>query len=111
MIGKLLGLWLFGFLVLTPPEAWARRPNSRLANGVVQSIDHEKRTLVIKSPQYSEPVVFVWNERTTFLENKGLAPLTSLKKGVRVNYWYRSPFFGGPFVTKIAWQLGEKQDL
>lgn len=94
-------------LLLTTSEAWARKTSSRLAEGFIQSINHEKQTLVIKSD--SESLVFVWNDWTKFFENGESFKVASLKPGTKVDYWYRAPLFGDHFVTKVAWE--NSQDL
>jgi hypothetical protein len=44
-----------------------------------------------------------WKPGTSFVRGGEFDRADSLKEGARVCVYYRSPFFGRPFVTKVVW--------
>jgi hypothetical protein len=48
-----------------------------------------------------------WNVSTwPVIHNWHFAPADELKDGTRAVVYYRTPFFGKPFVTKVVWVNG-----
>ncbi len=48
----------------------------------------------------------VWKRDTKFIHNWKLTDSAFLKGGLRACVYYRSPFFGKPFVTRVVWIHG-----
>ena len=78
-------------------------PRARELCGVIQAIDAQSHALTIQSPKRDRPLTVVWKRDTGFINNWKFADSASLKEGMRVCIYYRSPLFGKPFVTKVVW--------
>lgn len=89
--------------LLASPEAPARPPRAREARAVVQSIDRSNRTLTLKFPQGRGPDQVIWTKQTKFIHNAEFAPASELKESATAVVYYRSPFFGRAFATKVVW--------
>jgi hypothetical protein len=103
---KAIGIWsvlLLTGTLLTPQIAEARPPRARELCGVVQAIDLQTRTVTIQSPTRNQPATFAVKGDTQFIKDWKFTDSASLKEGLRACVYYRSPFFGKPFVTKIVW--------
>lgn len=99
--------WLvLSALCFATTTSWARPPRARERCGVLQSIDREAHTLTLVPEKGERPLVAVWKSDTKFLKNWKFQPADALKEGVRACVFYRSPFFGKPFVTKVVWING-----
>ena len=92
---------------LTTPSAEAHAPRARESQAVVQTINHDKRTLTLSYPQGRGPRELVWHSDTKFLRDWKFVPATELKEGTHATFYYHSPFFGKPFVTKVVWENGK----
>lgn len=92
--------------LLVAPQAFARPPRAREARVVVQSVDRSNKTLTLKHPQGRGPEQVIWTKQTKFVHNGEFAPASELKESAAVVIYYRSPFFGRPFVTKVVWANG-----
>ena len=101
-----IGLAAIAVVLLSGADSWARPPRAREACGVVQKIDRETKTLTVLSEKRGEPLNVVWKRDTKFIHNRKFAESASLKEDLRACVYYRSPFFGKPFVTKIVWVNG-----
>ena len=98
-------LWAAAFV--TTPNAEAHAPRARETQAVVQTVNHDKRTLTLSYPQGRGPRQLVWHSDTKFLRDWKFVPATELKEGTRATFYYHSPFFGKPFVTKVVWESGK----
>lgn len=87
-------------------DAFAHTTRSRPLEATIESIDLESRTLAIAPAKGKGPSDLALTKRTMFLHNWKFAPASELKPGKRAVVYYRSPFFGKPFVTKIVWVNG-----
>ena len=87
-----------------PAAAHTVRP--RPASGVVESLDSETRTLWFTSAPGQAPRQFVVTRQTKFIRDSHFAPASELKPGAKAVVYYRSPFFGKPFITKVVWTNG-----
>ena len=76
-------------------------PLGRESDGLIQSVDANNRTLMIKIEGESRPQIFEWNEETRFVRNGEFTTAAVLKAGTAVRIRYHSPIFGKPFVTKV----------
>lgn len=101
-VGIFSALLLVGALS-TPQNAEAHSPRARELCGVVQAIDPQARTLTIQSPKRVQPTTFSVKGDTKFIKDWKFTDSKSLKAGLRACVYYRSPFFGKSFVTKIVW--------
>ena len=100
---KILAALLLTLTRLVTPNAEAHSPRAREAVAVSQTINYDKRTLSLTYPQGRDPRELIWNSQTKFLHDGKFVPATELKKDTRATFYYHSPFFGKPFVTKIVW--------
>ena len=94
------------FLCLFSADSWARPPRARELCGVVENIDRETHTLRILPEKKGQPLNVVWKRDTRFIHNRKFTNSVFLKEGLRACVYYRSPFFGEPFVTKVVWVNG-----
>lgn len=104
---------LCGALVLTVLldsgnlDAWARPPRAREQCGVLEHIDRETRALAIRRSKECKLLQLAWTRRTKFIWNGEFDSSNSLEEGGYICVYYRSPFFGKPFVTKVTWKNRE----
>ena len=101
-----IGLIVTALVLLSGLDSWARPPRAREVCGVVQKIDRETNTLTVLSEKKGEPLNVVWKPDTKFIHNWKFAPASELKKAAHATVYYRTPFFGKPFVTRIVWING-----
>ena len=101
---KLFGLLALLVIFLTATTSWALSPQSREKCGLIQSIDREHRALTLLPSKSDNALTFVWDKQTRFIHNWKIDSADSLKEGRRLCVYYRSPFFGKPYLTKIVWQ-------
>jgi len=83
-------------------DAKARPPRSRSELGVIESVDPAPRVVHLRSSHRREPLRFVWNSRTRFVAGEHFTSADQLRSGGGVQVWYRTPFFGERFATKIV---------
>ena len=57
----------------------------------------------IESPRRNQPATFAVKGDTQFIKDWKFTDAAALKEGLRACVYYRSPFFGKPFVTKVVW--------
>ena len=88
------------------PSAAAMPRLSRERCGVIERIDRETRTLVIRLETGKEPLEVVWKKRTKFVRNGKFEFAALPEKGRHVCVRYRSPFFGDKFATRVFWNNG-----
>jgi hypothetical protein len=88
---------------MIPQSAEARPPRARELCGVIQAIDPQTRTLTIQSPKSESAATFAVKGDTRFIKDWKFTTDTALKAGLRACVYYRSPFFGKPFITKVVW--------
>ncbi len=96
-------------LCLSSADTWARPPRAREFCGVIQAIDVQSHTLTVQSPKRDQPLTVVWKRDTQFIHDWKFTDSAALKEGLRACVYYRSPFFGKPFVTKVVWVNGKEQ--
>ncbi len=87
-------------------DAFAHTPRSRPVVATVESVSLENRTLTIAPTKGKGPAVLALTKQTKFIHNWKFAPANELKPGKHAMVYYRTPFFGKPFVTKIVWVNG-----
>jgi hypothetical protein len=83
-------------------DAKARPPRSRSESGVVESVDPATRVVHLRRSHRSGSLRLVWNSRTRFVAGEHFTSADRLRSGGGVQVWYRTPFFGERFATKIV---------
>ena len=97
---------LLGLLLFAATTASAHTVRSRPACGVVESLDVATRTVRFAPRNGKAPTELALTRQTQFIHNWHFAPADELKDGTRAVVYYRTPFFGKPFVTKVVWVNG-----
>lgn len=92
--------------LLSCTDTWARPPHARKVCGTVEKIDRETHALALSVEKGGHPLNVMLNRDTRFIHNWKFTDSASLTQGLRACVYYRSPFFGKPFVTKIVWSNG-----
>lgn len=100
---KVFGVTLLAAVIFTASNAAAHTPRSRPVEATVESVNLENRTLTIAPAKGKGPSNLVLTRQTKFIHNWKFAPKSELKPGTHATVYYRTPFFGKPFVTKIVW--------
>jgi hypothetical protein len=98
------------FLFLAASNVEAHSPHTREALAIIQKINRDKQTLTLNYSQGHGPRTVVWHSDTIFLCDWKTVPATNLMEGAHVTIYYRSPFFGKPFVLKILWTSSAPDD-
>jgi|SRR5689334_22069178 hypothetical protein len=101
LVPRCVRWFLLATLSLATLDTWARPPRAREACGVLQNIDAQALTLTLAQEKGDRPIEAVWRRDTKVLKNWKFASTDALQQGVRACVFYRSPFFGKPFVTKV----------
>lgn len=94
---------LLGLVLLSANAANAHTVRSRLACGIVERLDLATRTAHFAPTHGKAPTELALTSQTQFVHNWHFAPADELKHGTRAVVYYRTPFFGKPFVTKVVW--------
>ena len=92
--------------LFTAWPAAAHTTLSRPASGVVESLDAATRTMVFTAATSIAPRQLVITRQTKFIHDWQFASAGEVKPGMKAVIYYRVPFFGKPFVTKIVWSNG-----
>lgn len=100
------GTALLGLVLLSATAANAHTVRSRPACGVVERLDLMSRTMQFAPKHGEAPTELALTSQTKFIHNWQFAPADELKDGTRAVVYYRTPFFGRPFVTKVVWVNG-----
>jgi len=100
---RILGALLLAAFALSAAETWARPPRARELCGVIRAIDLQTHTLTVQSPKRDQPLALVWKRDTKFIRNWKFTDSAALREGLRGCVYYRSPFCGKPFLTKVIW--------
>ena len=91
------------FLLAATFSAWGRTPPAREWCGVIERIDHQAKTLAVRSDKESKTFELMWRDRSQFIRNSKFDSPTTLKEGSKVCVFYRAPIFGKPFATRVIW--------
>lgn len=95
----------FGFFLM-PTESQARPPRARERACVIQNIERDSHTMSLQCSKDAKPLEVVWKKDTKFLKDWKFTDAASLKAGQAVVVYYRSPFFGKKFATRVVLQNG-----
>ena len=99
-----LCLLAFSALWLTASTSWARPPRARELCGALQVVDPQTHLLTLLTAGNETPLRLAWKADTSLVRNDQFDTTEALKAGAQVCVYYRTPFFGKPFVTKVVWQ-------
>jgi hypothetical protein len=94
---------------LIAPSAQAHSVRARELEATIRTVRVETRTLVVISAKEKFPREMVWNRSTSFVENRQFVDAAKLREGIKVRVYYHSPFFGRPYLTKVAWNTTATQ--
>lgn len=103
---NVLGAMMLAAALLTTSSALAHTTRSRPVEATVESVSMENRTLTIASAKGKGPSVVALTKQTKFIHNWKFAPPSELRTGAHATVYYRTPFFGKPFATRIVWVNG-----
>lgn len=103
-------LFTVAFLVaasglIIPADAHTVR--SRPTSGIVEAFDADTRTVKLLPVNGQASRELALTRRTKFIQNQHFAPANDLMVGTSAVFYYRMPFFGRPFVTKVVWGKGD----
>lgn len=100
--GKLFGALLLVGILTSGFECQALPPRQHAVRGVVESVDHAKRTLVLVEPKAKTTRVFVWTDSTRLRQDGKKAAVEALRVGMEVKGYYRKEV--GQFVLReLRW--------
>lgn len=102
-----LGPALLGVVLFSITAANAHTARSRPACGVIERLDVASRTVQFAPNKHGKaPTELALTSKTKFVRNWHFAPAYELRDGTRAVVYYRTPFLGKPFVTKVVWVNG-----
>jgi len=103
-IRRVLGTLLLA-VCCTAPCARAHETSwARPARGLVFSVDRISDTIVFLPDAGSEkPWMMDLETSASYWENGKAVSSLSLKRGMRVEVFYRTPIFGNRFIAKVVW--------
>lgn len=79
---------------------------SRPASGVIESLDYGTRTVRFTPATGHAPTQLVVTRQTKFIHDWQFTSAGEVKPGTKAVIYYRTPFFGKPFITKVVWSNG-----
>lgn len=100
---KIIIAFVLGTCCFASTNASAHTPHGREAQVVIRYIGPHTRTLTVTFVPDHKLKTLVWNRSTRFMRDGKAASENELKTGTQATIYYRSPFFGKPFITKLAW--------
>ncbi|MDQ6632363.1 MAG: hypothetical protein M3Y82_11525 [Verrucomicrobiota bacterium] len=98
-----IGAFLLSACFFAATDASASSIHSREISVIIEAIDRHAHALSLIYEQGRGPQKVIWNKKTDFVCNGKFVTDAKLKEGTRAIIYYRSPFFGKPFATKIVW--------
>lgn len=103
----LIGGALLAATIVTVLPAAAHTVRSRPASGTVETLNTETRIVKFSPTSGKAPTELALTRQTKFIHDWHFAPASELKAGTKAVIYYRTPFFGKPFVTKVVWVNGD----
>lgn len=79
----------------------AMPPLSRSFESRIVQVDSKQHFLTLEPQAPGKPTTFIWTNETRFLRNNEFTNAGELRKNLWVKAYYRSPFFGRKFLTKV----------
>lgn len=89
--------------IATALPAAAHTVRSHPASGTIVTLDVGTRKIKFAPEREKAPVELALTSRTSFVRDWHSVPVSELRHHERVIVYYRKPFFGQPFVTKVLW--------
>lgn len=74
---------------------------SREGDGVIQSVNWNTKTFMIRMDDRSQSRIFEWDGDTQFFEGFAVTTARDLGPGKFLHIRYHVPFFGKPYVCKV----------
>lgn len=102
----LIGAVVLAASMIAARPAAAHTVRSRPAPGTIETLDTVARTVRLLPTRGKAPTELVLTRQTKFIHDWRFATASELKPGTRAVVYYRSPFFGRPFATKVVWING-----
>lgn len=93
---------MLAFTLALGAPAWARMPRSREFCGTLTSLVTGGREVVVTAAD-DQRLAAVWTKDTLFVHDGKTVDASALPKGGRVCIFYRSPFSGPTYLTKVVW--------
>lgn len=87
--GKWLAALILVGLLTSGFKSYALPPRQHAARGVIESVDHANRTLVLADPKTKATRVYVWNNSTRFRQDGRKTTAGTLQSGIAVKGYYR----------------------
>jgi hypothetical protein len=103
---RIIGVVLVASALLIASDAFARPTRSRPVAATIESVSLETRTLTLVPAKGKGPSVVALTKQTKFIHNWKFAPSSELRTGAHAMVYYRTPFFGKPFATRVVWVNG-----
>ena len=103
---KVKSLWLAMLMMALAWPAAAHTVLSRPASGVIESLDSGTRAVRFTPTTGHAPRQLVVTRQTKFIHDWQFASAGEVKPGTKAVIYYRTPFFGKPFITKVVWSHG-----
>lgn len=100
---KSMSLLVFAALCLTATTSWARPPRAQELCGALQVVNRQAQLLTLLPAGNELPVRLAWKPDASLVRNGLFDTPEALQAGARVCVYYRTPFFGRPFVTRVVW--------
>ena len=102
----LIGAVLLAAAMFAGMPAAAHTVRSRPSIGTVVRLDAATHTVRFSPTTCNAPTELVLTRQTKFVHDWHFVPASELKPSTRAVVYYRTPFFGRPFVTKVVWVDG-----
>lgn len=99
----LVGAVVMALSMIAARPAAAHTLRSRPAPATIETMDTVACTVRLLPTHGKAPVELVLTRQTRFIRDWRFAPASELKPGTHAVVYYRTPFFGRPFATKVVW--------
>jgi hypothetical protein len=66
-------------------------------------VDRNAQTFLVRLSDGKRDQLMNWKRTTRFIHNRQFTSVAALPQGTPVVVFYRTPFFGKPYVTKVIW--------
>jgi hypothetical protein len=94
---------LIAAALLAALPAAAHTSQARVSKGTVEAVDLDSGTVKIRSLSEVTSIELSLPERVKFVRDRKFVQPAVIKLGTQVTFYYRTPFFGRPFLTKAVW--------
>lgn len=101
------GVAMMALTLLSATPTTAHTARSRPMTGVIEYQNGKTRSVMFRPANGEAPTEYVLKNATKFIQDSHFVAATELRAGTKAVVYYRHPFFGKPFVTKIVWFNGQ----